>query len=91
MRVMNLVLVTIGENKKPYLFEAPRTYYFKEGDSVIVDTVKGIQCADVIAATICTADSSSEFDMIVKLAGATLPLKRVIGKVDVIEYEGETA
>ncbi len=67
-----------------YLFQRPRYSSLKPGDRVIVETKHGEEEASVIeSATVY--DTDDEYKMLLAATGATLPLKKVLRKVEFSE------
>ena len=88
MNMIGLALCRHNNSGQGYLFQMPKYENLKEGDRVIVDTQKGEQEAVIVeSATVCEDDS--EIQMIIKAAGATLPLRRVLRKIVYKEFEYE--
>lgn len=87
-------LVLCQQPRGAYLFYAPAFSYLGEGQHVIVDTKLGEMPATVISTY--TVDKDSEaYNFILKMLeakGATLPLKRVLAKIDhrELEYKEDT-
>ena len=83
MSYMYLVLCKHEGCEKPYLFEAP-TQVFPDTE-VLVETRKGKSVAKVIGSQFVDRDSEL-CKMLIELAGAKLPLKRVLGKYTFTEF-----
>lgn len=81
-----LVLCKHEGNDKPFLFEAP-TQIFPDTE-VLVETKRGNSHATVIGSQFTERDSDL-YKMLIELAGAKLPLKRVLGKFMYTEYQYE--
>ena len=82
---IDLVLVKHQGSDKKYLFQAPSWSYLDAGDKVIVDNSNN-EPAEVVACH--TLDGNSqEFNFICEVAGATLPLKKVIAKVRLSTFD----
>lgn len=71
-------------SSKAYLFEAP-TYIFPDTE-VLVDTRHGASRAKVMGSQYVEIDSDM-YKLLLAISGATMPLKRVIGKYDYTEFE----
>lgn len=89
----NLVLVVLDEDKKkkPYLFECGANALHK-GDKVIVETCKGEKNGEVIYFAFRHYDIDADiYRMLLYLAGAEEPLKRVKAEYHLRElsYEEE--
>lgn len=84
-------LVTCKQEHGIWLFYAPAFSYLHEGQELVVDTQCGEQPATVISAYTVEKDSDL-YNFIIKATGATLPLKKVLSKVNYkkLEYEEET-
>ncbi len=78
IKLLGLALCKI-ENKND-LFQAPLYSFLDKGDRVIVDTVRG-QKEAVVVSTCSAMPGSDELGMIMKAAGATMPLKKVLKKI----------
>lgn len=87
----DLVLAKHESNGKSFLFKAPAGTYLKEDDLIIVETCKGEAAARVMMAESYISEENSKFDMIVAAAGATRPLKRVIGRFRAVEWPEDKA
>ena len=88
MNMIGLALCRHSKSGQGYLFRMPRYENLKEGDRVVVDTKQGEQEAEILeTATVC--EDEPEYRMILKAAGATLPLKRVLRKIAYRECEYE--
>jgi len=83
MEYIDLVLVKHPNNGNVFLFEAPQFSSIKAGDTVLCDTQYGEALGKVEDKKTV---NESEIQFIVKSAGATLPLKRIIGTFDQIKY-----
>lgn len=83
------VVVCKHENdNRPFLFQAPAWSHLENGDSVIVDTRNGERRATVQA--VCTVETGTEaWICLVMAAKATLPLRKVIGKIRVDKFAYE--
>lgn len=75
-----------------FLFQAPAFSCLEKGDRVLVDTNGGDRDAYVMCA--CTVrENTDQYDMILKCAGATEPIRKVIGKTVLTKFdykEGES-
>lgn len=73
-----------------YLFRAPFCTGLREGDSVMIETNLGIRQATVKASA-STRDNGELYEFILKMAGATHPLKRAISVMNEreLDYNGE--
>ena len=80
-----------GKSRK-FLFQAPAFSWLEKGDKVLVDTQYGESDAEVLR--VCTVrEGTDQYDMIVACAGATEPIRKVIGKTVLTKFdykEGET-
>lgn len=83
---MTLVLAKHTGNDKIYLFAAPRGAYFEDGQRIIVETKLGNSGAVVVSSESYETIDSKLAKMLIAATGATLPLKKVIGKVVPIEW-----
>lgn len=89
---MDIILaVHVGNNsEKVYLFEAPPICGIEENQEIVVATAQGEQRA--LATQIVTLTEADEklFNAFVSATGATLPLRRVLYKIEKVEmnYEG---
>jgi hypothetical protein len=88
MKFIDYVTVEHENNRHPYLFIAPAFSGLKDGDSVIVETSRGKQLAQVKAVTTVNMEDDIA-DFIIKSTGATNPLKRVLQKVVYQDFEYE--
>lgn len=77
------------ETSKLYLFQAPAWSRLKYGDRVIVDTRHGKSRATVQTA-ITMEQGSEPFKGMVLIAGATLPLRKVLGKYEFFDFAYDT-
>lgn len=81
MAYIDVVAVKFSKEGKTYLFSAPSwTRAIHEGSQVKVETSKGEDYGEVIAKETFD-EKSDDLQFVVKVAGATLPLKRVLGVV----------
>ena len=97
MDLIDLVLCThinilpSGKSGK-FLFQAPAFSWLEKGDKVLVDTQYGESDAEVLH--VCTVrEGTDQYDMIIACAGATEPIRKVIGKTVLTKFdykEGET-
>lgn len=69
-----------------FLFQAPAFSCLEKGDRVLVDTKHGESDAFVVSACTVRIDSD-ECDMILKCAGATEPIRKVIGKTVLTKFD----
>ena len=84
-KYVDLVLAKTERMERPHLFQCPSWSYLSNGDQVMVETKYGKAEMTVVAAF--TADEESDyFRFIARAANATLPLKRVLGKVQYKEF-----
>ena len=83
---MTLVLAKHDNNNMVYLFRAPRGAYFEDGQRIIVETKRGNSDATVVKSESYETIDSKIAQMLIAATGATLPLKKVIGKVIPIEW-----
>lgn len=86
---MYITLVLCKHNKHSsdtYLFQAPAWRTFREGDEVMVEAKDDIKRAFVVDYMSCNPESD-EFRFAVKACHATLPLKRVISRVEYREFK----
>ena len=78
-------IVVVKQSMKNYLFSVPMGTTLKKDDKVVCDTARGEQEG------ICFTDSfiveSDALSQIALLTGATLPLKSVIGKSEVVRFK----
>ena len=90
MSYIELVVCKHPIIEKKFLFCAPPWSGLKTGDEVIVDTKKGEQPATVVTKTLVEKDSEV-YGFILESTGATLPLRRVLKKIEykTFEYEEE--
>lgn len=85
MELIDLVLCTHNKTRK-FLFQAPAFSCLEKGDKVLVDTQYGESVAEVLC--VCTVrEGSYQYDMILKCAGATEPIRKVIGKTVLTKFE----
>ena len=77
---VDLVLCKHSNDGRFYLFQAPRFTHLHKGSLVIVDTVHGEKEAEVVNSISCEPDTE-EFNFIVDMCKATLPLKRVLKEI----------
>ncbi len=83
---MTLVLAKHTGNDKVYLFMAPTGAYFEDGQRIIVETKLGNSGAVVVGSDSYNTIDSKITQMLIAATGATLPLKKVVGKVVPIEW-----
>ena len=90
MKTIGLALCQHDGSSGKFLFRMPAYANLQSGDLVIVDTKHGEQEARVIQ-TATTYTSDDEYKMLMAATGATLPLKKVLRKVEFRElsYDGE--
>ena len=74
----DLVVCKFEGNNRPYLFRATPWSGINVGDEVLVDTRKGKAHATVLGRELFEV-GSDRHQFIIEAAGATLPLKRVLG------------
>lgn len=87
MDLIDLVLCTHNKTRK-FLFQAPAFSCLKKGDKVLVDTQYGESDAEVLH--VCTVrEGTDQYDMILACAGATEPIKKVIGKTVLTKFKYE--
>ena len=87
---IDLVLCKNGKNKQTFLFQAPGFSRLSTGDEVICDTVLGKQKMTVVEVmSISNATEPRAYNMVLKAAGATEPLKKVISKIEYSEFKYE--
>ena len=85
MKAIGLALCRFGtEGSKPYLFQTPRYSRLDPGDHVIVETRHGEEEANIIE-TATVYDTDDEYKMLLAATGVTLPLKKVLRKVELRE------
>lgn len=69
-----------------FLFKAPAFSLLEKGDKVLVETKYGDRDASVMCA--CTVrENTDQYDMILKCAGATEPIRKVIGKTVLTKFD----
>lgn len=90
MNYIDLVLCRHNNCGRAYLFQAPAFSRLKTGDRVTCMTKHGEQDA-IVQSNLTVTENSPEFNFAVVCAGATLPLAKVIGKIEfkAFKYEGE--
>lgn len=90
MGYIDLVLVMFPSNKRPYLFQAPGFSRIKTGDKLIVENADGKAEGYVLGVNSVQPDCE-DFEFAVTACQATLPLKRVISKIEyrMMEYGGK--
>lgn len=74
-------LVLCSDNKQTCLVVAPRFSYLKTGDEVIIESKQGakkVKVKDVLSVN----DESEIFKFVVAASGATLPLRKVLKKIN---------
>ena len=89
--MIDVIAVKHNENGQTFLFQAPQFSGIYEGDIVQVETCKG-EAFGTVVATVKYIDTNDEvYKMLIEIAGASTPLKRVKAKYNrsVIEYRGE--
>lgn len=75
------------QSERVFLFEAPAWSRLKEGDKVVVDTQYGQNEATVVKIITLSEIADKEYiEIMVFLANATEPLRKVIGKVELKEF-----
>ena len=84
--VVGLVLVTFKKDRvKEYLFRTPKLECISVGDLV---TVEGSDDQAVVKSCVrYIDDDSDEYEMIVRAAGASLPLKKVLSRYIETKFE----
>lgn len=80
-----LVFCKHSRNGKAFLFGLDRAISLRDGDKVLVDTCKGESQALVVGDSFCV--DSCALKSIAAAMGATLPLRKVIGKYVVEEKQ----
>lgn len=82
-------VVVVQHLGKPtrYLFEVPDSVHLAPGDMVICDTRKGE--AEGICITHSVICGENAFEAFVKLTGATLPLRKIVGKYELNRFVEE--
>lgn len=81
----HLVFCKHSGNGKTFLFGLDRAISLRDGDKVLVDTCKGESQALVVGDSFCV--DSCALKSIAAATGATLPLRKVIGKYVVEEKQ----
>ena len=81
MKAIGLALCKHDGSNGKFLFQMPRYGNLKPGDLVVVETKHGEQDARVIQ-TATTYTTDDEYKMLIAATGATLPLKKVLRKVE---------
>lgn len=73
------------QHKKTYMFEMPYDEYLYEGDTVLVPNANDDPIEAKVVETGCFnfeyETNKAEFDRLIAVAGAELPLKKVVGTV----------
>lgn len=92
MRRIRIAFVKFNmDDKKGYLFEYPRNGYLNSGDEVIVENKKGEETKVFVDTTEMFnteyETDRNELRRLLLAAGVELPLKRVIAKVQRLNYE----
>ena len=84
MEYIDLVLVKHKPtDHETYLFQAPRWSGLKKGDEVVVETSRGEKHGVVIDCHTTSPEyDTNEFGFIITASKATLPLKKVLQKVE---------
>lgn len=81
------------EDKRAYMFEFPANKWVKEGTTILVKDVNGIEKrAFVVDSVTFNFDYSTdvdEYNRLMMVAGIDKPTKRVIATVENIEWEDE--
>ena len=72
-----------GKNAR-YLFEVPDGVHLAPGDTVVCDTCKGE--ANAVCVTHSIVCGENAFEAFVKLTGATLPLRKIVGKYELNRF-----
>lgn len=80
------VVVVRHANGMKCLFEIPDGVFLEVGDEVLCDTRKGETKATCITHSLTCGKYG--FDALVTLTGATLPLKKIIGKYELNRFGG---
>lgn len=85
-KMVDLVLCKHALNSaQKFLFQAPACSFLEKGDRVLVDTKHGESDAYVVS--VCTVRIDSEqYGMILACAGATEPIRKVIGKTILTKF-----
>ena len=78
-------IVIVKQSSKKYLFSVPMGTTLKKYDKVVCDTARGEQ--EGICFTNSFIVESDALSQIALLTGATLPLKSVIGKSEVVRFK----
>ena len=81
MKAIGLALCNHNGHGKNYLFRMPAYERLENGDRVVVETKHGEAEALVVGTATIYGEESDEYQMIVKAAGADLPLKKVLRKI----------
>ena len=86
-KMVDLVLCTHDMHSgQKFLFKAPAFSCLEKGDRVLVDTKHGESDAYVVS--VCTVRiDSDQCDMILACAGATEPIRKVIGKTVLTKFD----
>ena len=82
------VIVTHAGNDR-FLFRAPAWSFLKEGDKVQVETRYGTQYATVVYTYTVSTTREKEYEFfkcLAELGGARFPLKKIIGEVNLKEF-----
>lgn len=88
-KYIDLVLCKHDGHEKFFLFCAPAFSGLKKGDRVIVETIKGESEATVERSYTISKERDDEFEFILVASGAYLPLRKVLKKIEYIEFEYE--
>lgn len=84
-QMIDLVLCTHNKTRK-FLFQAPAFSCLEKGDKVLVDTQYGESDAEVLC--VCAVrEGTDQYDMIIACAGATEPIRKVIGKTVLTKFD----
>lgn len=88
MKYIDLVLCQHPNDNRNFLFVAPAWSRLQRGDNVMVDTRNG-KCLAIVQDTALVEKDSDLYIFIVTASKATLPLKKVISKIEYHEFEYE--
>ena len=88
MDYIAVVPIKFSPSEKPYLFMTKAFTGLKKGDFVKVENERD-KFGEVIADAINVTPDDATYEFLLAITGATHPLKKIIGRVIEIKYEGE--
>ena len=87
-KYIDLVVAKHSGSNGRFLFRAPAFSHLEKADEVVCETTKGASTASVIA-SVTVGKGSKEYEFIKDVCKAYEPIKRVLAKVEYIQFKYE--